>query len=372
LGEGLPAPTGAANRRAEPARWTNRPIGRARLAVNLRPMRRTRSSSGRALFAIGAALACVLSARAEAQLKGLYVAGFSGLQDGTQPPPGISVYLPIYFYTTDDIRDGSGHSIGPHPRVNVTFIGPTVGWVTNVKVWNANLGGSIAPVAWIKSRLEGDVLDVPGQFKFTDTYVQPVQLGWKAHRAEFVAGYGLFVPTGKWSLGGRDNSGLGMWSNILQGGTTLHLDQHNEWTFSTLATYEVNSHKKNSDLRTGNTLTFEGGLGRTWFSKMKMVGGNPEPSLVTNFGAVYYAQFKVTGDDGALISALAAGARDRVYGAGLEASLALPEKSLAFDLRAEPEFGARSRTQGVTYMLTVGYQIKSLVKPPPPSVKASR
>jgi hypothetical protein len=308
---------------------------------------------------------------AAAQLKGLYVAGFSGLQSGTQPPPGVSVYLPIYFYTTDDIRDGNGHRIGPHPRVNVTFIGPTLSWVTNVRVWNANLGGSIAPVAWIKSRLEGDVLDVPGQFKFTDTYVQPIQLGWQTHRADFVAGYGLFVPTGKWQLGGSDNSGLGMWSSLSQGGTTLHLDTKDEWTFSTLASYEINSHKKDTDLKAGNTLTLEGGLGRT-FLKMETVGPRPEPTLVTNVGVVYYAQFKITSDDGALISALAQGARDRVYAAGLEGSIAIPKKNLAFDLRVEPEFGARSRTRGWTVMLTIVYEIKSLVKPPPPTVKAVR
>src|SRR5262249_9010112 len=68
-----------------------------------------------------ATLATLIPARARAQLKGLYVAGFSGLQSGTQPPPSISVYLPLYFYTTDDFRDGNGHRIGPHPRINVTF-----------------------------------------------------------------------------------------------------------------------------------------------------------------------------------------------------------------------------------------------------------
>jgi hypothetical protein len=339
--------------------------------MQLRAMRRHPRASWTVLL-VAVPLAMVIPARARAQLKGLYVAGFSGLQDGTQPPPSITVYLPLYFYTTDDTRDSDGHRIGPHPRVNVTFVGPTVGWVTNIKVWNANLGGSIAPVAWIKSRLEGNVLDVPGQFKFTDTYVQPVQLGWKTHRADFVAGYGLFVPTGKWSLGGRDNSGLGMWSSLFQGGTTLHLDQHNEWTFSTLASYEINSHKKTTDIKPGNGLTFEGGLGRTFYSKMKMVGGNPEPTLVTTFGAVYYAQFKVASDDGALITALAAGAKDRVYAAGLEGSMAIPAKNLAFDLRVEPEFGARSRTQGWTVMFTAGYQIKSLLKAPSPAPKAVR
>ena len=311
-------------------------------------------------------LSVVVTAGAQAQLKGHYVPGFAGLQSGTQPPPGISVFLPVYFYTTDDIRDDDGNSIGADPRVNATFIGPGLAVVTNVKILGGNFGASVAPLNFIKSRIEGNSLDVPGSFAFTDMYVQPLQLGWEKARADFVAGYGFFAPTGKWELGGDDNAGLGMWSNLFQAGTTLHLDTKHEWTLSALGTYEIHSHKKDTDLKAGDILTVEGGLGKT-FLKLAMAGGKPVPTLVTNLGLVYYGQFKITSDKAAQGTSLLEGSKDRVFGVGLEGNVIVPKSSMVYGLRIEPEFGARNRTQGWTFLFTVAYELKSLVRPPPPA-----
>jgi hypothetical protein len=103
---------------------------------------------------------------AAAQLKGHYIPGFMGLQSGSQPPPSISDVMPLYFYTTDEIKNDDGNSIGTPPRVNVSFVGAGVAWVTNWKLLGGNVGGSVIPVAFIQSRLEGASLAVPGQAGF--------------------------------------------------------------------------------------------------------------------------------------------------------------------------------------------------------------
>lgn len=297
---------------------------------------------------------------AAAQLKGHYVPGFTALMDGTQPPPGISIALPIYYYTTNDIRNDAGDRIGISPRINVTFVGPVVAWVTNKKLFGGNYGGYIAPLAFIKSRIEGKSLDVPGSWAFTDIELQPLQLGWETKKANFITGWSLFFPTGKWELGGSDNSGLGMWSNLFQAGTTLHLDTKHLWNFSTLAGYEIHSHKRGSDLRVGDILVFEGGLGRT-FVRLSTEGGKPTPSLVTDVGVVYYASFKVTSDQAAVGTSFLENRKDRVYAVGVEGSFVFPKSGWVLGLRVEPEFGARNRTQGLTLVLTTAYQLK---KPP--------
>lgn len=69
----------------------------------------------------------------QAQLKGHYIPGFAGLQSGSQAPPSISVILPVFFYTTDNVKDNDGNTLA-QPRVNVSFVGPGVAWVTNVKL----------------------------------------------------------------------------------------------------------------------------------------------------------------------------------------------------------------------------------------------
>jgi hypothetical protein len=243
----------------------------------------------------------------------------------------------------------------------MSFVGPGVAWVTNAKLLGGNIGGQALPVAFMKARIEGTNLDVPGSFKFTDIYVQPLQLGWHKPRADFVAGWGLFLPTGSWELGG-DNGGLGMWSNLFQAGTTLRLDDQHAWTASLLASYEIHSHKKETNIKVGDILTLEGGLGKAFY---KPVEGSHIPRI-TNVGLVYYTQLKVTSDEGpAGSSILFEGKEDRVFGVGLEASVFLPKQKLLLGLRVVPEFGARDRTQGFACTVTLAYQAKSLVKLPP-------
>jgi hypothetical protein len=299
---------------------------------------------------------------AEAQLKGHYVPGFSGLQNGSQGPPAITIVLPIYFYTTDTLKDDNGNTLGEHPRITSTFLGPGVVWVTNVKILGANYGGQILPIAYMKARLEGPSLDVPGAFRFTDIYMQPFQLGWEKPRADVVAGWGVFMPTGNWSLGGQDNGGLGMWSNLFQAGTTVRLDDKRAWTASMLASYEIHSDKKDTNVQVGNILTLEGGLGRSFY---RAVTGTPIPRITT-VGLVYYGQFKVTADSASIGNALLQNRKDHVGGVGGEVSIFLPKPKLLLGLRVVPEFGATDRTQGFTYMVTLGYQVKSLMKEPHP------
>ena len=102
-----------------------------------------------------------------------------------------------------------------------------------------------------------------------------------------------------------------MWSNDFNAGTTLHLDDKHAWTTALLATYEVHSHKKDSNIKAGNILTLEGGTGKAFYKKVE---GTPLPQ-VTNVGLVYYGQFKVTGDTGTgpFATRLLAGAKDRVF-----------------------------------------------------------
>jgi hypothetical protein len=108
-------------------------------------------------------------------------------------------------------------------------------------------------------------------------------------------------------------------------------------------------------------LTLEGGTGKAFYKKVE---GTPIPQI-TNFGLVYYGQFKVTGDEGPPLDPGLNVSKDQVFGVGLEGSVFLPKPKLLIGLRAIPEFGAKSRTKGWAFMLTLAYQAKSLVKMSP-------
>jgi hypothetical protein len=78
----------------------------------------------------------------------------------------------------------------------------------------------------------------------------------------------------------------------------------------------------------------------------------------------YYGQFKVSSDSGPLGTFLFENRKDHVFGIGGEANVFLPKPKLLVGLRIIPEFGAVNRTEGFTFMVTLGYQAKSLLKTP--------
>lgn len=316
----------------------------------------------RTRMALALTLCAVTGTNAFAQLKGHYIPGFTGLDNGSQAPPSIAIGVPVYFYPANTLKDDEGHDIGSQPDINASFTGLSIAWVTNLKLFGANVGGNIVPMDFMSERLEAASLDVGGPLAFSDITVQPLQLGWHTPRADYVAGWSFFLPTGSWELGGTENSGLGMWSHDFQAGTTVNLDNKHEWKTSALATYEIHTSKKDTDLTAGNILTVEGGTGRSFYAK---VNGTPIPR-VTNIGLVYYGQFKVTADSGSgpLADRLLAGAKDRVFAIGGEANVFLPKQKLLLGIRVMPEFGARNRTQGTAILITLGYQAKSLMKAP--------
>lgn len=104
-------------------------------------------------------------------------------------------------------------------------------------------------------------LDERGNTKFTDLYVQPVRLGWNRSRSDFLAGLGIFAPTGDYEFRGDSNSGLGMWSFELFAGATAYFGEKKTLHFSTTAFYETHTEKKDTEIDVGDILTLEGGLG---------------------------------------------------------------------------------------------------------------
>src|SRR6185295_10372914 len=156
-----------------------------------------------------------------------------------------------------------------HPEITASFTGISLIWVTNYKLLGANWGGQVVPIDFMKSRIETNSLEVPGSFAFSDLTLEPLWLGWHRPRVDYTIAYSFFAPTGKWESGGTDNSGLGMWSNDVQAGATLRLDDKHAWSTSLLATYEVHSHKKDSDIQAGDIFTVEGGTGKSFYKKVE-------------------------------------------------------------------------------------------------------
>jgi hypothetical protein len=182
---------------------------------------------------------------------------------------------------------------------------------------------------------------------FNDMYVVPLYLGWHTPRADFVAGYGFYAPTGRYEAGADDNVGLGMWSHEIQGGTTVYLDPGKKSSAATTAFLEMHSNKKDQDLKVGNLLTLEGGVAYN----VPKIGGA--------FGMGYYLQKKLSDDSGTdapvvSLRALNLYGKNRLFGIGPDVTMAVFKSGGTIGLvtaRYLWESEGKSSFQGSTFLV---------------------
>jgi hypothetical protein len=311
----------------------------------------------RGVFAASLLIVTLICLPACAQYKGDHIPGFLGLQSGSQAPPGLYVGNVVWVYPTSTIKDNDGNSVKLPGSLTSTADIILVSVVTNYKVFGANVGGSAA-FPFIKNRIQTDSLNVNTGFGYTDMFVNAA-LGWRLKRADITAGYNLYIPTGKFSLNGTDNTGLGMWGNEFTFGSTVYLDQKKTWNAAADFGLEFHTDKSGTNIRVGDLGTIEGGLAKTFYRKVS----GPIP-MIMNLGLAGYAQFKITGDSGSDIPPSLRGFKDRVFALGPEFNIFIPKPRLTFLVRYEPEFGARNRTQGQTVVFSIVWVAKSLMKQP--------
>jgi hypothetical protein len=308
------------------------------------------------LYCLLAFLLIALSS--QAQYRGDHIPGFIGLESGTQAPPGVYVGDLVYVYRTDTIKGDNGNSVSLPGSVTSTADAILVQVVTNYKLLGANVGASIG-FPFIKNRIQLNSFDVSSSLAYSDTFAG-ASLGWHLKRADVTAGYNLYMPTGSFSPNATNNTGLGMWGNEFTVGSTVYLDQKRMWNAAANFALEFNTDKSGTNIRVGDVGTVEGGAARTFYKKTS----GPIP-IVMNLGAAGYAQFKVTGDSGSDIPTPLQGFKDRVFALGPEFNVFIPGPNLSLVARYEPEFGARVRTQGQTFVFSIVWVAKSLVKHQP-------
>ena len=212
--------------------------------------------------------------------------GDFGVNSGSQAGPGFYFAIPFAQWNIRRNQEcGRQSSWRPFQGFDLRA-SPTIIVVTPKKLLGANYG-FMAAVPSRPIRPERTCEPRTSDWGLSDLYVVPLYLGWHTPRADFVAGYGFYAPTGKYEAGANDNVGLGMWSQEIQGGTTVYLDAAKKFSAATTAYLEIHSDKKDQDLKVGNLLTLEGGVAYN----VPKIGGA--------FGIGYYLQNKLSDDSGA-------------------------------------------------------------------------
>jgi hypothetical protein len=272
--------------------------------------------------------------------------GWIGLKSGTQPPPGQYITFLLWNYNFDTLKTNDGAGIGGRGRGSINQLVPAIGYsyVSEKKLLGANYSAMWAlPLA--NMAIDFPMLSFSTDWGPSDVYFQPIQLGWHLKNADLVAGYGLYMPTGRFLPGSGNNTGLGQWSNEFSAGFTVYPNEKKSFHLATLLQYYIGSGKENSDQRVGDSLQLQGGAGMAF-----------KEGLI-NAGMAYYTQWKMTEDR--IPSELPAfRGKHRYLGFGPEFSTVLPisKRTPVFAaFRYLFETGNRVATQGDTlfFSLTV-------------------
>lgn len=311
------------------------------------------------VLAIGVSLSvAALATPAFAQLNGQHLKGIFGLKAGTQAPAGTYVTAPmLYFYNADDVRNQNGDQVPTNgASIAMTLFGGGATYVSSTKIFGGNYSASLF-VAGLNNALQATEINAETGAGLTDSYVQPISLGWHFSRVDTVAGFMLFVPTGRYAHRATNNTGLGMWGEELQGGTTVYLNAAKKYHASTMATLDFEGDKKDSETKPGKILNLEGGVGADF------LGGG-----VTT-GIVYYTTLKLTSDqfEDAIVGNLVLG-KNRVFALGPEVTLALAMHKTVYGFmtaRYEKELHAQTTTQGNVFLLSVTLLAKPVATPKP-------
>ena len=311
--------------------------------------------------AVTVALATLCATPAAAQLNGENLLGDMGVKSGTQPEPGLYVSGIYYRYFTEAIKDPDGKSLSLDPSgtasqtINAAM--PAVFYVAPKKILGGHLG-MMAVLPFANGALEAPGLGFAEEATTgtSDIYVMPAQLGWHFKRADAIAAFGFFAPTGRYSAGASDNLGRGMWSYEISAGGTVYLDAERSLSLSTTGYWETHGRKSGdvhidrmtlSNAKVGQLLTLEGGVGKSFLRG------------AASIGMAYYAQWKVTADQFDIVSPVTTtgtiAEKHRVWGIGPEVTIPIATRSRLISLvnvRYLWEQGAQLKTQGQSLIVT--------------------
>lgn len=282
----------------------------------------------------------IISFPAMAQERGQYVPGTAGLNSGIQAPEGFTYANLFTWYPSTKFKDQNGNKAPINFDLDLLADFNLFGYTTKAKFLGANVGMAVVvPIVNTPLSLPGLGTGI-SPTGIGDLYFEPINLGWKRKRADMRLAYGFVAPTGKFDSVGTDTTTTDFWGHQITLASTIYLDPSKLTQFSVSTNWEFHHKKRHEDVKVGNNMTLEAGLGKIFVK-------NKGQQLI-QFGAVGYAEFQLTRDSGTGVPALTADNKDRVFAIGPEFGLILPTRKFNFLVRVLPEFGTRNRTQGVT------------------------
>jgi hypothetical protein len=176
--------------------------------------------------------------------------------------------LPSFYSASyDGLRSGNDDNIISNLNVHMRFLITGVQVTTDKKIVGATYGFQVLPI-FLNNRITvaAPRFEKAAGMGWGDMYFQPINLGWRTAKADFVAAYGVWAPTG---TAGRT---LNFWGHELAGGTTVYFDEKKNWHAAGTAFFDIDQTRRDKNVKAGNYLTVEGGAGRSFIKGAAQAG----------------------------------------------------------------------------------------------------
>jgi hypothetical protein len=293
-------------------------------------MGRTR---GRDAVVVSFAVAMLVAGRARAQQEvGHKILGSLGLEAGSQGNTGLYVVDQFAYYHSNELVDRNGHALPIGLDVDMLASGLAASVSLELPHMATFVNASVSvPLVYLNASTQNPRVSVEPR-GVGDLYVQPLKLGWRPGPVDLVAGYAFYAPTGSFDEGA---TGLGrsQWTQEFSMGGTLHFGPGEHMSASVLTSLDIYGTKIGIDLRRGDTLQIQGGLGATVLRQV-------------DIGIAGYALWQVTDYGGSVLTVDLRGARDRAFGAGPEIDVIVPAARGRLTLRYTHDIAGQTRPLG--------------------------
>jgi hypothetical protein len=277
-------------------------------------------------------------------LRGVYSPGFGATNSGVMPEPGFTYSNVFLDYSFDQVvcpvcgNVSQKINAALFADVNVLF------WVSKKKILGANFA-LVAGLPFSNSALSlAGVGTIAGGGGFADSFYQPVTLGWHLKRADIMAAYAFFAPTGKFNVGGTDNTGTGHWTNAPAAGETFYLTKNKATAFSAYEMYEFHTRQEGTHILAGETLDVD-------YSLTQIIPLQKNMQTLLQVGVAGYGQWQMSSNNGPGIDPAHPG-HYKVNGIGGAANIVLPVRKASVGVKLMKEFSNSNSVQGYTLQIS--------------------
>jgi hypothetical protein len=169
-------------------------------------------------------------------------------------------------------------------------------------------------------------------------------MGWHLKRADIMAAYAFFAPTGKFTAGATNNTGTGHWTNAPTAGETFYLTKNKGTAFSAYEMYEFHTTQNGTNIHPGQTFDLD-------YSLTQILPLQKDMHTLLQVGVVGYGQWQASNNSGPVVDPQHPG-HYRVNAIGGAANVILPVRKVAVGFKLLKEFSNSYTVQGYSIQIT--------------------